>query len=301
MPPQVGAFGWIYDANNIAKVKGMLPIPNVQDVIKDIRPKARPSSVYLWKIAEKVTGTKLGGWNQKQVGSCVGFGSTKALAHRSCVEIAVLGDMEKYVELAPEITYAGSRQVAGISGSSDGSFGSAAAEFLNKYGGGKRGKYGKYDLTQYTESNCRDLGRRDLPNDILEECKQHSVKTVSQVTRWDDAKDVLAKGGCILICSNRGFNSMKRDSYGRVKPSGSWPHCMCLCGYHEETNLDMGFIDNSWGDNAMSGPIGPGDGPLSGFYADGNVIEKDILKIGDCWALYDYEGHKADYVIDYLY
>jgi hypothetical protein len=63
----------------------------------------------------------------------------------------------------------------------------------------------------------------------------------------------------------------------------------------------MGFIDNSWGDNAMSGPIGPGDGPLSGFYADGNVIENDILRVGDCWAIYDIEGHKQDYTIDFMY
>lgn len=291
--------GWHDKPAEVLQVIRSLPYGNVSEIMSDIKPTARPTHMYGWDACRKVTGDVLRHWNQKQVGSCVGFGSTKAAAVRACIEIA-MGQLEEYKDPCPEVTYAGSKcTIGGDCNMSDGSVGGWAAKFLNTYGLCPRGKY-SVDLTSYIESQCRSLAARGLPQDVLDMCKLHPFKSVAQVSKWDDAKNILAKGGTILIASNRGF-SMTRDSNGKCQPSGSWSHCMALIGYYEEGGLDIGFIDNSWDENAFSGPIGPGDGPLTGFYADGNVIDRDILGSGDCWALFDFEGFKKDYTLEYLF
>lgn len=292
------ATGWRDNPKEVALIKSNLPVPEIKDVIHKIKMARRPTHMYLWDACRKVTGDVLRNWDQKQVGSCVGFGSTKAASVRACVEI-MMGDLEEYKDPCPEVTYGGSKcEIGGDYSYSDGSVGAWAAKFLNTYGLCARGKY-SIDLTAYTESQCRTLGAKGLPKDVEDACKLHPFKTVSQVTRWEDAKDVMSKGGTILICSNRGF-SMTRDSKGKCNPSGSWSHCMALIGYTEEDG-DMGFIDNSWGESAFSGPIGEGNGPLTGFWADGNVINNDILGSGDCWALYDLQGFQKDYDLSYRY
>lgn len=294
-------FGWLDNPDAVKVVTESLPYPVISDVIKGVT-EAPPATVYYWKCVERLFGKPMNEWDQNPVGSCVGFGTNKAAVVRQAVEIVVNGDNEEFVEYAPEITYGGSRVEIGKGGiGGDGSVGAWAAEFINKYGFVARGKYGEYDLTSYDPDMCRWYGRNGVPDIIEQICKQHPAKTVSQVKSWSDAKIVLAKGGTIAICSNRGFQ-MKRDSYGRCAPSGSWAHCMALIGYHTETNLELGFIDNSWGPTAHTGPLGAGTPPTSGFYADANVIDRDMLSSGDCWAIYDIEGIKKPNVkIDYLW
>jgi hypothetical protein len=143
------------------------------------------------------------------------------------------------------------------------------------------------DLSKYSEARCRDWGRNGVPDTLEPEAKKHPVKTTSMVMSWEEAKQALSSGYGIAICSNQGF-SMQRDADGFAKASGSWGHCMALIGYQTK-NREGGFILNSWGDDAHTGPSGFGDPPKSGFWADAGVIDR-MLKQEDSWAFSSVDG-----------
>jgi hypothetical protein len=52
------------------------------------------------------------------------------------------------------------------------------------------------------------------------------------------------------------------------------------------------FIQNSWGPSAHTGPLGAGDPPTGGFWADAEAVEK-MLKAGDSWAFSSVVGFPA--------
>jgi hypothetical protein len=85
---------------------------------------------------------------------------------------------------------------------------------------------------------------------------------------------------------------MQRDSNGICEPSRKWIHCMALIDYATINGREYGRIENSWGPNAHTGPLGPGNPPSSGFYADSKVIN-GILGQGDSWAFSAVQGWPA--------
>jgi hypothetical protein len=108
------------------------------------------------------------------------------------------------------------------------------------------------------------------------------------VTSWQQAKKALVQGYGISICSGQGF-SMRRGANGIAEAKGSWAHCMCLCGFVTIDGKEYGRIDNSWGPNAHTGPVGPGNPGPEGFYAASSVIDR-MLKEKDSFAFSCVEG-----------
>jgi hypothetical protein len=131
-----------------------------------------------------------------------------------------------------------------------------------------------------------------VPAALQTVAKQTPVKTITQVLSWDMAKKSLASGYAISVCSNQGF-TMRRDAKGVCYPSGSWPHCMCLDGYYvDEDGKEYGHIENSWGADAMTGPVGWGAPSTAGFWAQSKVVDR-MLKAGDSWAFSAVTGFPA--------
>ncbi len=251
-----------------------------------------PEEVFLWKAAVKVLGGLLPATNQGQVGSCVSFGTASAVEHTMLCEIAG-GDPEEYKPLVQELIYGGSRfEIGGGKISGDGSIGAWAAEFVKQYGVISRAKYfldtpEEIDLEKYNEKLCRAWGKTGVPTAFETIAKRHPVKTISMVSSFIEAKVALANGYGIAVCSNRGFNT-RRDDDGFCNPSGDWGHCMALLGY-KSGRRHGGFLLNSWGDDGHSGPMGAGDPPASGFWADAKVLDR-MLAEGDSWAFSAVEG-----------
>ena len=75
---------------------------------------------------------------------------------------------------------------------------------------------------------------------------------------------------------------MRRDSEGFCAPRGVWNHCMALVGYRR-TGRAGGFLLNSWGGQAHTGPLGEGNPSPAGFWAEATVIDR-MLRQGDSWA-----------------
>lgn len=288
--PEGVTFGWVNDPVAVEEVVSQLPYRTFADTPAfAMSADELPDNWYLWDFARQVTGNLLPPANQGQVGSCVAFGTARAIEYTICAEI-VNGQKEEYAKLVEEILYGGSRVEIGGGrlGYGDGSIGAWAASFVKKYGILDRKVYGKYDFTKYSESRCRDYGRYGVPNDIEPEVKKHPVKETVMVTTTEEARKALFQGFGIAICSGQGF-SMRRDSNGICRASGSWAHCMCLCGWATIEGKLYFRIDNSWGANAHTGPTGPGSPGPEGFYATASVVA-GMLAEKDSFAFSAVEG-----------
>ena len=291
--PNVPIFGqgWVRDDDEVEAVRATLKFPDFSDTPASLAMGAEPKEVFLWNAARKVVGNPLPARNQLSVGACVGLGTASAVEHTLLAQIAswdkANGPPPTFREISPEIIYAGSRvQIGGGRIRGDGSVGAWAARFVNEYGILGRGKYGKLDLSAYSESICRQLGAGGVPADLIAEVKLRPVKDISQIKSVADARKSLANGYAIAVCSNVGFVNL-RDSQGFCKPAGNWQHCMSIIGYRSDR---PGFyIMNSWGADYFRGPLGAGDPPDGGFWADESVVA-GMLSQGDSWAFADATG-----------
>lgn len=282
--------GWEYLPEAVHAVRQAQPLPTFgmtpANFAGDI-----PDHVFLWESDRKVLGSVLPPKNQGSVGSCVSFGTNTAIRRTMLTEI-MMGEAEEFKDIVEEVTYGGSRvEIGGGRISGDGSVGGWAAEFVKRWGVVSRGSYGNYDLSNYSESRCREFGRSGVPSDLEVVAKAHPVKNITQVMSWNEAKKALASGYGIAICSNQGF-SMKRDANGVCRPSGSWAHCMALDGYIVVNGSEYGHIENSWGADAHTGPVGWGEPNTAGFWTDAETIDR-MLRQDDSWAFSAVDGFPA--------
>ncbi len=243
--------------------------------------------VLLWEAARRVTGDVLPARDQGTVGSCVAVAAASAIEHVQCVQIDG-GEQAVYREVASEVIYGGSRvQVGGGRLRGDGSIGAWAAVWLRDYGVVARGVYGRYDLRRYSEAMCRELGRRGVPPELQAIAREHRVLEVARVRSWEEAQVAVRHGYAVLVCSDQGFR-LERDAEGFCPPRGTWYHAMALIGV-QGGRRPGGFLLNSWGASAHSGPRVPPDAPPGGFWADARVLDR-MLRQGDSWAFGQFQG-----------
>ena len=274
-------FGWVEDPAAVEAVARTLATPLFGDTPAGTDPAPLPDHAYLWEACRRVLGNLIPPRDQGSVGSCVGFGTVAAIEHTLCAEIDS-GDPDGFQPLAPEIVYAGSRvEVGGGRLRGDGSIGAWAAEFVRRWGVLERGVHGSLDLSAYSPKQCRQLGAMGVPDGLEPACRKHPVEGIARVDGFDAACRALAAGYGIAVCSRQGF-SLRRDGQGFGTPKGVWNHCMALVGYQRRGRAG-GFLLNSWGGLAHSGPSGAGDPSTAGFWADADVVDR-MLRQGDSWA-----------------
>ena len=146
-------------------------------------------------------------------------------------------------------------------------------------------------------------GRRGVPPEIVKEGKKHQVKTISLIKSVEEARDAIANGYALSVCSNYGFSS-RRDSNGIAKRSGSWNHAMCWCAMddsHEIYNETLFLIQNSWG--VFNGGPKRFDQPDGSFW----IRERDargMLNQNGAWVFSDVDGfppRKVNWTIDEVF
>jgi C1A family cysteine protease len=127
---------------------------------------------------------------------------------------------------------------------------SQAARFVSLTGGFlARQKYDTIDLSIYDSRIGTAWGSRGIPQAVINQCKEHKIETVTTVTTIEQARDLLANGYALSVCSDYGFSSV-RDKYGIADPRGSWSHAMAWIGCddtHERLNETLFLVQNSWG------------------------------------------------------
>lgn len=291
--PGSGSYGWVPDPEAVEAVAQGLRFKVFSDTpAGQVKDETLPKSVYLWEAVVKVTGKLPTPKDQKQVGSCVSFGTNSAIYRSMATDIAsgrIKGELKFITE---EVTYGLSRHQIGkdkIRG--DGSVGAWAAEAVKQYGVVPREHIAGVDLTTYSEARCKDYGSKGPPEGVIAVAKESPVNSITQVKTWAEAKKALASGYGIAVCSDQGF-SMQRDKNGVCAAQGSWGHCMCIDGYHVEGGTEYGHIVNSWGPDTHKGPVGWGSPGTDGFWAKSSVIDR-MLKQDDSWAFSSAVGFPA--------
>jgi len=288
--PPTRAGGWIDDPEAVRECAAEMRCGRFRDTPAFAARRDRPDDVYLWEHCRAATGDVLPARDQKQVGSCVGVATATAVEHLLCVQVAE-GSGEEFRELASEVIYGGSRvEVGGGRVRGDGSVGAWAAKFVRDYGVAPRGVYGRHDLRSYSERLCREFGRAGLPEAVKAAAREHPVRGVANVTTWDECRAAVGSGYPVLVCSSQGFE-FERDADGFCRPRGKWYHAMAVVGVRGGPRPG-GFLLNSWGPDAHTGPRVPADAPVAGFWADAATLDR-MLRQGDSWAFSDAVGFPA--------
>jgi hypothetical protein len=183
-------------------------------------------------------------YNERQtVGDCVSHGTRNACDITRAVEIDIGNEREDWVTKGATEAIYGAR---GFSG--EGMSCARAAEFVSKIGGIvlRKNYPGIADFSKYNGNLGAGWGGRGLPDKVLDLANDHQIKTASLIRTVEEARDALANGYGIAVCSNYGFSNT-RDKKGFARTSGSWGHCMAWTAC-DDTNGEPAFlVQNSWG------------------------------------------------------
>jgi hypothetical protein len=238
------------------------------------------------------------GPSERQVqGDCVSHATRNSVdVTRSCEIVG--GQREDFVARGATEAIYGSRGHGG-----EGMSCSGAARFVHQTGGILlRKQYNKYDLSEYSAIGG-SWGRGGVPDDLVKEAAKHQVKTISLINTVAQARDALANGYAISVCSNAGFSS-RRDKYGIAKRSGSWGHAMAWVGMddsHEVHNETLFLVQNSWG--MWNGGEKRLDQPDGSFWIRQGDAEYMLSQNGS-WVFSDVDGfppRKVDWTIDEVF
>lgn len=227
-------------------------------------------------------------------GDCVSHGTRNAVDISRATQIEVGGLAEDFVTIGATEGIYGSRGHGG-----QGMSCSRAAEFVNNIGGVLlRQKYPSHDLSVYNANIGTSWGSRGgAPAELCRIGLKNRVQTVSLVKNIEQARDALANGYGIAVCSGYGF-SATRDSKGFARRQGSWAHCMALIACDDTGNEPAFLVQNSWGrwnsgGHPEWGPIPDGSFLITADVADG------MLSGGGSFAFSSVIGFPAQDLPDY--
>jgi len=292
--------GWFPDAeaNEVdlatARFQSFADTPAAQVVMGEL-----PKEVFLWKAIEKLTGKPTPLKDQNPTGACVGFGTVSAVERTLATEILSRGgDESEFAFYSEEVAYAGAkvqgfRSLGGSVSRFDGASDVGAAAWLTKVGGlVPKGKYGRWDLTEYDPTRARSWNLSGVPEELIEIARRFPVKDSVRVMNWLQCKQSLASGYSVAACATWKY-SERRDANGVAADLVSgWNHCMAIDGYYVAADgREYGHVENSWsnvpdkkgvrtGQAYHTGPVGWGNPTTAGFWATAESLDRALRQGG---------------------
>lgn len=183
-------------------------------------------------------------YNERQTtGDCVSHATRNAVDVSRAVEIDVNRDREAWIARGATEAIYGARGHSG-----QGMSCSRAATFVSQTGGVlvRQNYKGIADFSKYNGNLGAGWGGRGLPDPVIDAANDHQIKTVSLVKNIEEARDALANGYGLAVCSSYGFSN-KRDKKGFAKVSGSWAHAMAWTACDDTGSEPSFLVQNSWG------------------------------------------------------
>jgi hypothetical protein len=290
-----GFIGAICDEEDVKKLLGELPMPVFGAAAYDLWGSGEGKLSLPFKCLLDFD-PSFGPSESQTTGDCVSHSTRNAIDVTRAVEIKN-GEHEEFVARgATEAIYQsrGHRQ--------QGMTCSGATRYVYENGGILvRKDYGDIDLSVYNSS----LGANHrIPNSIYKtEAQKHQVKTVSNVRTVEEARDALANGYALSVCSGYGFSS-RRDANGIAKRGSGWSHAMAWIACddtRERLNETLFLVQHSWG-MWNAGPKVHGQ-PEGSFW----IREQDargMLSGGGAWVYSDVDGfppRDIKYTIDEVF
>jgi hypothetical protein len=180
---------------------------------------------------------------RQTTGDCVSHSTRNGSDLSRAVEIHVKGESEGWVTRGATEAIYGCRGHGG-----QGMSCSRATQFVSKMGGIvlRKNYPGIADLSKYKSSIGTKWGTRGVPESLKKIADDNQVKTTSLIKTVDQARDALANGYGISVCSGYGFSN-NRDSKGFARKSGSWNHAMCWTACDDTGSEPAFLVQNSWG------------------------------------------------------
>ena len=293
-----GFVGSWCDPEDTDKLLGELPHPLFGVAASNLYSSGEGKLALLYKSVQKFDPT-FGAHERQTTGDCVSHSTRNAVDVTRSHEI-IGGQAEEFVARSATEAIYGSRGHGG-----QGMSCSVAARFVHQNGGILlRKDYGFVDLSTYdSRVGTRWGSRGGVPTEVKTEGKKHQVKTISMIKTVEEARDAIANGYALSVCSNYGFSS-KRNKDGIARRSGSWNHAMSWVAMddsreiHDET---LFLIQNSWG--VFNGGPKRHDQPDGSFW----IREKDargMLSQNGAWVFSDVDGfppRKVDWTINEIF
>lgn len=292
-----GFIGSQCDPEDVDKLLGELPHPLFGAAAYSLEGTGKGKLALLYKSVQKFDPT-FGGHEQQSVGDCVSHSTRNAVDVTRCHEI-IGGQREEFVTRGATEGIYGARGHGG-----EGMSCSTAARFVHQNGGILlRQKYGDIDLSKYNGRLGAGWGRSGPPSELVNAAKKHQVKTISLIKTVDEARDAIANGYAISVCSGYGFSS-RRDKNGIAKRSGSWAHAMAWVAMDDTRQLyneTLFLVQNSWG--VWNGGGKMHDQPEGSFW----IRESDaagMLAQNGAWVFSDVDGfppRKVQWTLDTVF
>jgi hypothetical protein len=292
-----GLVGSICDPDDVDKLLGELPHPVFGAAANNLYGTGEGKLALLYKSVQKFDPT-FGAHERQVTGDCVSHSTRNAVDVTRSHEI-IGGDREEFIARSATEAIYGSRGHGG-----QGMSCSVAARFVHQNGGILlRKDYGFVDLSKYDGMLGAGWGRRGVPDDVVKEGQKHQVTTISNIRTVEEARDAIANGYAISVCSGYGFSS-RRDKHGIAKRSGSWSHAMAWVAMDDTREIldeTLFLVQNSWG--VWNGGPKRHDQPDGSFW----IREKDargMLSGGGAWVFSDVDGfpaRKVDWTLDEVF
>lgn len=234
-------------------------------------------------------------YNERQTtGDCVSHATRNACDISRAVEIDIHNEREAWIARGATEAIYGARGWAG-----QGMSCARASEFVTKIGGilVRKNYKGIIDLSKYDGGLGAGWGARGLPDKVMDLANDHQIKTVSLVRTIDEARDALANGYGLAVCSSYGFSDV-RDKKGFARVSGSWAHAMAWTACDDTKGEAAFLVQNSWGKWNSGGHPEWGPIPDGSFLIHSDVAES-MLKQNGAYAYSNFDGFPLQKLPDY--
>lgn len=199
-------------------------------------------------------------------GDCVSWSARNAALGTMCCEItsgtpdAVSGKLEGAPEVSDTARLNGVLSTEAIynwrnHGGDGWSCAEANAVLLNQSGLWLRKEYPEIDVdfTTYSARNAGLYGSRKPPDSWLEIGKNHLVQTITEITDYEDLRDLLANGYCISSCGSESFSDERDENGVSLRTNKGWAHAMAYLGVDDRDDVikiygsPLVLVQNSWG------------------------------------------------------
>ena len=231
---------------------------------------------------------------RQTTGDCVSHGTRNACDISRAVEIDIKKEREGWIARGATEDIYGARGHGG-----QGMSCAIAATFVSETGGiiVRKNYPGVADFSKYNGNLGAGWGGRGLPDKVIDLANDHQIKTTSLVRTVEEARDALANGYGLAVCSGVGFSN-KRDKKGIARVSGSWAHCMAWVACDDTGSEPLFLVQNSWGKWNDGGHPDWGPIPDGSFLITADVASNMLAQNGS-YAFSEFDGFPLQKLPDY--
>jgi hypothetical protein len=231
---------------------------------------------------------------RQTTGDCVSHATRNACDISRAVEIDINKEKEAWIARGATEAIYGARGHGG-----QGMSCSRAATFVSQAGGVvvRKNYPGIVDFSKYNGNLGAGWGSRGLPDPVIDLANDHQIATVSLVKTIEEARDALANGYGLAVCSNVGFSN-KRDKNGIARVSGSWAHAMAWIACDDTGSEPLFLVQNSWGKWNDGGHPEWGPIPDGSFLITADVAQGMLSQNGS-YAFSNFNGFPVQKLPDY--